>query len=132
MIETVIVTFVLMFLGFVLGVWISGVFHRSVMREFLNEMGYDTPEKLRELHDKIAQRIADDTAEYTAEIAAGKPVIKIRLEQHQGVIFAYREDDSTFIGQGNTKEDLIASIMHRIRGCRVEITNGELLRENNS
>jgi ferritin-like protein len=128
MIETVIVTFVLMFLGFVLGVWISGIFHRSVMREFLDEMGYDTPEKLRELHDKIAARIADDEVEFTT----GKPVIKIRLEQHQGVIFAYREDDSTFVGQGNTREDLIASIMHRIRGCRVEITNGELLRENNS
>jgi len=126
--ETVIVTFILIFLGFALGVWISGIFHRSVMREFLNELGYDTPEKLRELHDKIAQRIVDDEV----EIATGKPVVKIRLEQHQGVIFAYREDDSTFIGQGNTREDLIDSIMHRIRGCTVEITNGELLRENNS
>jgi hypothetical protein len=127
MIETVIVVFVLMFLGFCIGLWISSAFHRSVMREFLNELGYDTPEKLRELHDKIAQRIEDDDhVDHT-----GKPVIKIRLEQHQGVIFAYREDDSTFIGQGNTREDLIASIMHRIRGCTIEITNGELLRENN-
>ena len=126
--ETVIVTFILLFLGFCLGVWISAAFHRSVMREFLKEFGYDTPEKLRELHDKIAQRIEDDEL----EIATGKPVVKIRLEQHQGVIFAYREDDSTFIGQGNTKEDLVASIIHRIRGCTVEITNGELLRENNT
>jgi hypothetical protein len=126
MIETVIVTFVLMFLGFCIGLWISGTFHRAIMREFLKELGYDTPEKLRELHDKIAQRIEDDSA-----AVDGKPVIKIRLEQHQGVIFAYRVDDSTFIGQGNTREDLIASIMHRIRGCTVEIVNGELLRENN-
>jgi hypothetical protein len=128
MIETVLVTFVLMFLGFAVGVWLSGIFHRSIMREFLKELGYDTPEKLRELHDKIAQRIEDD------ELAAvtGKPVIKIRLEQHQGVIFAYRVDDSTFIGQGNTREDLVASIMHRIRGCTVEIVNGELLRKNNT
>jgi hypothetical protein len=56
-------------------------------------------------------------------------VIKIRLEQHQGILFAYREDDSTFLGQGLTREDLIASIMHRIRGCTIEIVNGELLRE---
>jgi ferritin-like protein len=128
MIETILVTFVLVFFGFCIGLWISSVFHRSIIREFLKEMGYDTPEKLRELHDKIAQRLAVD------EPAAvdGKPVIKIRLEQHQGVIFAYREDDSTFIGQGNTREDLIASIMHRIRGCTVEIVNGDLLRENNT
>jgi ferritin-like protein len=126
--ETVIVTFILLFLGFCVGIWISSAFHRTIMREFLKEFGYDTPEKLRQLHDKIAQRIEDDEL----EIATGKPVIKIRLEQHQGVIFAYREDDQTFIGQGNTREDLVASIMHRIRGCTIEIVNGELLRENNT
>jgi hypothetical protein len=26
----------------------------------------------------------------------------------------------------------VASIMHRIRGCTIEIVNGELLRENNT
>jgi ferritin-like protein len=126
--ETILVVFVLIFLGFVLGTWISAAFHRSIMREFLKEMGYDSPEKLRALHDKIAARIEDQQLEE----ATGKPVIKVRLEQHQGVIFAYREDDSTFIGQGNTREDLIASIMHRIKGATIEIVNGELLRNNNA
>jgi hypothetical protein len=125
MIETVIVVFVLMTLGFIIGAWIAGIFYRSVIREFLKELGYDTPEKLRELHDRIADRL---TADNSAAVD-GKPVIKIRLEQHQGILFAYREDDQTFIGQGNTREDLLASIMHRIRGCTVEIVNGELLRE---
>jgi len=128
MIETVLVVVVLMSLGFILGAWISSIFYRSVIREFLKELGYDTPEKLRELHDRIADRL---TADNSAAVD-GDPVIKIRLEQHQGVIFAYREDDSTFIGQGNTREDLLASIMHRIRGCTIEIVNGELLRENNT
>ena len=128
MIETVLVVVVLMSLGFIIGAWVSNIFYRSVMREFLKELGYDTPEKLRELHDRIADKLpADNSA-----AVDGDPVIKIRLEQHQGVIFAYREDDSTFIGQGNTREDLLASIMHRIRGCTVEIVNGELLRENNT
>ena len=128
MIETVIVVVVLMTLGFVIGAWCSSIFHRSIMREFLKELGYDTEEKLRELHDRLARKL---TADNSAALD-GKPVIKIRLEQHQGIIFAYREDDQTFIGQGNTREDLLASIMHRIRGCTVEIVNGELLRENNT
>ena len=125
MIETVLVVVVLMSLGFIIGAWVSNIFYRSVMREFLKELGYDTPEKLRELHDRIADKL---TADNSAAVD-GDPVIKIRLEQHQGVIFAYREDDSSFIGQGLTREDLLASIMHRIRGCTVEIVNGELLRE---
>jgi hypothetical protein len=104
------------------------MFHRSIMREFLKELGYDTEEKLRELHDRLARKL---TADNSAALS-GKPVIKIRLEQHQGILFAYREDDSTFLGQGNTREDLIASIMHRIRGCTVEIVNGELLRESHT
>ena len=128
MIETVLVVVVLMSLGFIIGAWVSNIFYRSVMREFLKELGYDTPEKLRELHDRIADKLTADNS----AASSGDPVIKIRLEQHQGIIFAYREDDSTFIGQGNTREDLLASIMHRIRGCTVEIVNGELLRENNT
>jgi ferritin-like protein len=128
MIETVLIVVVLMTLGFIIGAWISSIFYRSVIREFLKELGYDTPEKLKQLHDRIADRL---TADNSAAVD-GDPVIKIRLEQHQGIIFAYREDDQTFIGQGNTREDLLASIMHRIRGCTVEIVNGELLRENNT
>jgi hypothetical protein len=128
MIETVLVVVVLMSLGFILGAWVSSIFHRSIMREFLKELGYDTEEKLKQLHDRIARKL---TADNSAAVA-GEPVIKIRLEQHQGILFAYREDDQTFVGQGNTREDLVASIMHRIRGCTVEIVNGELLRENNT
>jgi uncharacterized protein YneF (UPF0154 family) len=128
MIETVLVVVVLMMLGFILGAWVTSMFHRSIMREFLKELGYDTEEKLRELHDRLARKL---TADNSAALS-GKPVIKIRLEQHQGILFAYREDDSTFLGQGLTREDLIASIMHRIRGCTVEIVNGELLRESHT
>jgi uncharacterized protein YneF (UPF0154 family) len=128
MIETVLIVVVLMTLGFILGAWVSSIFHRSIMREFLKELGYDTEEKLRELHERLARKL---TADNSAALN-GKPVIKIRLEQHQGILFAYREDDSTFLGQGLTREDLIASIMHRIRGCTIEIVNGELLRESHT
>ena len=128
MIETVLVVVVLMSLGFILGAWVSSIFHRSIMREFLKELGYDTEEKLRELHDRLARKLTADNS----AAQGGKPVIKIRLEQHQGILFAYREDDSTFLGQGLTREDLVASIMHRIRGCTVEIVNGELLRESHT
>jgi hypothetical protein len=128
MIETVLIVVVLMSLGFIIGAWVSSIFHRSIMREFLKELGYDTPEKLLELHERLARKLIQDNS----AASAGEPVIKIRLEQHQGILFAYREDDSTFLGQGLTREDLVASIMHRIRGCTIEIVNGELLRESHT
>ena len=126
--DIIVLAIMFVLMGVIIGSWISHLFHRAIMREFLKELGYDTEEKLKQLHDRLAEKL---TADNSAAVD-GKPVIKIRLEQHQGIIFAYREDDSSFIGQGNTREDLVASIMHRIRGCTVEIVNGELLRENNT
>ena len=126
--DIIVLAIMFVLMGVIIGSWISHLFHRSIMREFLKELGYDTEEKLKQLHDRLAEKL---TADNSAALD-GKPVIKIRLEQHQGIIFAYREDDSSFIGQGNTREDLVASIMHRIRGCTIEIVNGELLRENNT
>ena len=126
--DIIVLAIMFVLMGVIIGSWISHLFHRSIMREFLKELGYDTEEKLKQLHDRLAEKL---TADNSAALN-GKPVIKIRLEQHQGIIFAYREDDSSFIGQGNTREDLVASIMHRIRGCTIEIVNGELLRENNT
>jgi len=126
--DIIVLAIVFVIIGVVIGSWISHLFHRTIMREFLKELGYDTPEKLKQLHDQVAEKLINDNS----AAVSGKPVIRIRLEQHQGIIFAYREDDSTFVGQGNTREDLVASIMHRIRGCTIEIVNGELLRENNT
>ncbi len=123
--DIIVLAIVFVIMGVVIGSWISHLFHRAIMREFLKEMGYDTPEKLKQLHDQVAQKLTEDNS----AAQGGKPVIRVRLEQHQGIIFAYREDDSTFIGQGNTREDLVASIMHRIRGCTIEIVNGELLKD---
>jgi uncharacterized protein YneF (UPF0154 family) len=126
--DIIVLAIMFVLMGVIIGSWISHLFHRAIMREFLKELGYDTPEKLKQLHDQVAQKLINDDS----AAVGGKPVIKVRLEQHQGIIFAYREDDSSFIGQGNTREDLVASIMHRIRGCTIEIVNGELLRENNT
>jgi uncharacterized protein YneF (UPF0154 family) len=123
--DIIVLAIMFVLMGVIIGSWISHLFHRSIMREFLKELGYDTEEKLKQLHDRLAEKL---TADNSAAVD-GKPVIKIRLEQHQGIIFAYREDDSSFIGQGNTREDLVASIMHRIRGCTIEIVNGELLKD---
>jgi len=123
--DIIVLAIMFVVMGVIIGSWISHLFHRAIMREFLKELGYDTEEKLKQLHDSLAEKL---TADRSAAVG-GKPVIKIRLEQHQGIIFAYREDDQTFMGQGNTREDLVASIMHRIRGCTIEIVNGELLKD---
>lgn len=56
---------------------------------------------------------------------SGDDVIDVRLEQHQGTLFAYREDTSEFLGQGTSREDLVRSIMVRLPECRIRIKSDQ-------
>ena len=66
------------------------------------------------------------------EPAEPAKTLEIRIEKHQGVLFAYRCDTEEFLGQGNDQEALITSIKNRIRDVRLVISeqNGaELLQK---
>ena len=97
-----------------------------------------TPEKLKTMRDRLLEDIKEQDPQAYREIMQkieqeeALPVIRLRLEQHQGILFAYREDDSSFVGQGSSQEDLIKSIAHRFKNVTVEFTNGELLQKNNA
>jgi hypothetical protein len=78
-----------------------------------------------EQHDpELAQKIR---SEHESRVADQLPVMKVKLEQHQGTLFAYRADTEEFVGQGTDRDTLATSIAHRFKGVRVEILNGELL-----
>ena len=47
--------------------------------------------------------------------------LEITLEQHQGVIYAYRKSDQQFLGQGTDREGLIDSISKRMTDVRLII-----------
>jgi hypothetical protein len=61
--------------------------------------------------------------------------IEVTLERHQGVIYAYRKDDSQFLGQGTDQATLIQSITNRMQGVRLIIDyedGADLLQKNNT
>jgi hypothetical protein len=83
-----------------------------------------------EQHDpELAEKIR---SEHESRVADQLPVIKIKLEQHQGTLFAYRADTDEFVGQGTDRDTLATSIAHRFKGVRVEILNGELLQKSHT
>jgi hypothetical protein len=56
------------------------------------------------------------------------------LEQHQGVLYAYRKDNSQFLGQGTDQAGLIDSISKRMTDVRLIIDQqdgADLLQKNN-
>lgn len=120
--------------GFVLGAKTMNLFHTHMIRNILKELGI-TPQQLKDVEQRLmadldaqdpalAQKIRED---HEARVNDSLPVIKIKLEQHQGTLFAYRADTEEFVGQGTDRDSLATSIAHRFKGVRVEILNGELL-----
>jgi hypothetical protein len=60
--------------------------------------------------------------------------LEITLEQHQGVLYAYRKDNQQFLGQGADREGLIDSISKRMDNVRLIIDQADgadLLQKNN-
>jgi hypothetical protein len=117
---------------FILGVAVGGklvsIWMRISFAELIKELDI-TPEQLR----AVMIRNGIDPASITAETP--KAVLEIRVEKHQGVLFAYRTDTEEFLGQGANQDDLVKSIASRMRDVRLVISenNGaELLQKNNA
>jgi hypothetical protein len=78
----------------------------------------------------------DDIPDVNASTADGNQLtpLEITLEQHQGVIYAYRKDNQQFLGQGTDQAGLIDSISKRMTDVRLIIDQADgadLLRKNN-
>jgi hypothetical protein len=114
------------FVGFWFGSKITATLHRAAA-QFLLESLKINPQQLKKIQEDLEQRLRSDDPE--------KEILDVRLEQHQGVIFAYRCDDESFLGQGTNRDDLLKSLMHRLSGCTVRIQEdqgADLLLKNNT
>jgi len=122
-------------LGFVLGAKAMNIFHTHTTHRILRELGI-TPKQLRDVEQRLMQDLESQDPELAQKLKSAKndtlPVIKIKLEQHQGTLFAYRADTDEFVGQGVDRDSLATSIAHRFKGVRVEILNGELLQKSHT
>jgi hypothetical protein len=118
--ELIILAVVFLIIGVVLGIRMSDLFHKHMMAQILKELGI-RPEQMRDLERRLAAEIIEEEAD--------PKIVRVYLEQHQGTLFAYRESDKQFLGQGASQEDLVKSIGSRLRGVTIEITNGELLQK---
>ena len=126
-------------LGFVLGAKTMNIFHTHMIRSILKELGI-TPQQLKDVEQRLMQDLEQHDpelaqkirSEHDARVADSLPVIKIKLEQHQGTLFAYRADTEEFVGQGIDRDSLATSIAHRFKGVRIEILNGELLQKSHT
>ena len=100
-------------------------------RQILDDLGV-TNDQLR----KLAREADINFPDVNASTESGDTLtpLEIVLEQHQGVLYAYRKDTKQFLGQGTDQTTLVDSISKRMTDVRLIIDSqdgADLLRKNN-
>jgi len=55
----------------------------------------------------------------------GYEIVNIKIERHGEALYAFRKDNDQFIGQGDSKESLIARLGEKAVGLRLVIEEGD-------
>jgi hypothetical protein len=117
--------------GWYVGSWITTHLLALSFRQILNDLGVKN-EQLK----KLARDVGVEVPDVNQNTADGDQLtpLEIVLEQHQGVIYAYRKDNQQFLGQGTDQQGLVDSISKRMTDVRLIIDQADgadLLRKNN-
>jgi hypothetical protein len=127
---------ILIAVAFALGWWLGSKITQHLLalsfRQILEDLGVK-----REQLIKLAEDAGADISAFTASTAQGDGLtpLEIVIEQHQGVLYAYRKDNKQFLGQGTDQTTLVDSISKRMDNVRLIIDTAdgaELLRKNNT
>lgn len=111
-----LITFIV---AFWLGAKLSNIWNRIVFRDILNDLGVTNKQLL-----KLAQEKGVDFTQMDdeAKAAANEPEeIVIKVEQHGRALYAFRIENDEFLGQGNSREELVEHLAKRFKNVRFTV-----------
>jgi hypothetical protein len=129
--EILIVVIVAFVFGWYAGSWVTTHLLALSFRQILNDLGVKNSQ-LRQLAENVGLELPD-VNENTADGNKLTP-LEVTIEQHQGVLYAYRKDNQQFLGQGTDRQGLVDSISKRMTDVRLIIDQqdgADLLQKNN-
>ncbi len=110
--------------GVILGHRISSAVSQAAFKKILEELRV-SEQDMRDLARRNGIILPEPTAD-TEELEE----IHIKLEQHQGIIYAFRKDTDQFLGQGSDRESLINRLKQNLNNVRLVIDEGaELIKK---
>jgi hypothetical protein len=129
--EILIAVIIAFVFGWYLGSWVTTHLLALSFRQILTDLGVKN-EQLRQL----ATDVGVELPAVNENTATGDPLtpLEVIIEQHQGVLYAYRKDTKQFLGQGTDRQGLIDSISKRMTDVRLIIDQADgadLLQKNN-
>ena len=118
--------------GWYAGSWVTTHLLALSFRQILTDLGVKNSQ-LRQLAENVGVELPDVNAN-TADGVTLTP-LEVTIEQHQGVLYAYRKDTKQFLGQGTDQTTLVDSISKRMTDVRLIIDQqdgADLLQKNNT
>ncbi len=108
---------ILFVIGFIVGWKLNAIFHTAAMFAILKELGI----KESDLRNLAKAKDIDLPAQDEHDELE---VIHIKLEQHQGQIYAFRVDNDGFLAQGTDRDSLINHLQQRMNNVRLIVDEG--------
>lgn len=103
--------------GFYAGYKVSSAIHEEAFKDLLTRL---------DIKEDVLRRAAIELgADLKAEDEAELIEIPLRVEQHSGVLYAYRKDTEEFVGQAADKDALIKRLAEDFDGVKFIVTEDD-------
>jgi len=93
--------------GYLMGKAVANWTNTLAFREILKDLGIKDSDI-----QKLRESPADDDLDQ----------LEVKIEQHQGQLYAFRLDNDQFLGQGSSREELIESLKGKLNNVRVIVS----------
>ena len=106
--------------GFVVAWRLAKQFYRHILKDIIRESGF-TNEELQKIEARMKKIVA-------AEDQAAPPKVDIKLEQHDNIFYAYRQDTDEFLAQAEDYATMIA-LIHKRLGNVTALVDSSMIRK---
>jgi hypothetical protein len=113
-------------LGLYLGWKLSARFHLGLFKMILEDLNISNKDLVNMVRKHGAEFItSEQEAKLNEAEEDGLERIEIKVEKHSETLYAFRKDNDQFLGQGTSREDLIAAMGQKMKNVRLIIVEGD-------
>jgi hypothetical protein len=114
----ILLTLLLAGMAFYAGWRLATIWYQTVFKKILDDLGV-TDQQLRKLTNNLA---GDETETEVDGETIKLKIMEIKIEEHQGTLYAYKLEDDKFLGQGQSREDLLESLKANLTNVKLIIS----------
>ena len=105
----------------IVGWKLSSLWNVIAFKKLLEDLGI-SQQQLAQLKTRLESHgDVPGLADLTASEQEPQKIVEVKLEQHEGILFAFRKDNDQFLAQGTDRDSLIQRLTENLTPCRVVI-----------